>query len=570
MLIENINNLNDRLKVFFPEGAHSKINQILSEMDIATSTCGSFGNMIVKRPLIELVLRLESNDINPNNFLRLIQRHLTWSHLFSDGIRNGVQIDPDLNAVALRTIRKVFLRDIGAGKRSDLKKVLNEAAKWDDFKKNEPKFKDITSTNVIITLSEIIDDSANYIEKYLPGSYEKLMTGKYNEIEASISENNLENEQVRMKMKRKLKISQIFNPLLNQANTFVSIMPILLTMVYGEQVGLSKIRKDCNNIFNEFTMGAELQRITISLKEKVYKDREIEELRINADVIQKIFGKFYQDLNINVLSYLRRLKIQTIIDDRTLIETQKMGLDFTGLNSTFGNKKAPEYFNNIKIEVNRRFSNCIMNYLQIMRNRISEFPISEDIDMVPNLELLNHFIFEIRNMIEQSYLLIPTHIAPLYSGGLFIITKNIEEIILLVSPLKNIPLIKILNNEIEKREFYTQVDSLYRKLVKNYRLFKEFLTLGIKLALADQNIIIEFTKIGGNKSQHFDGYNEIFENSKKRLQRMVTMKILSVENANTFEKKIMIARKTMKTFIFSWSADDIKNILNKADELKDN
>jgi hypothetical protein len=557
------------LKVFFPEGAHSKINQILSEMDIATSTCGSFGNMIVKRPLIELVLRLESNDINPNNFLRLIQRHLVWSNLFSDGIKNGIQIDPDLDAVALRTIRKVFLRDIGAGKRSNLKKVLNEAVKWDDFKKKEPKFRDISTTNIIITLSEIIYDSENFIENILPGSYEKLMTGKYDEINALISESNLENEQIRIDIKRKLEISKILKPLLKQSHTFVSIMPILLTMLYGEQKGLDKIRKDCNNILNEFTMGAELQRIAISLKEKIFKDREIEEIKINTNIIQKIFSKFYKDLNINVLSYLRRMKIQTIIEDSILIESQEMGLDFTRLNSTFGIKRAPEYFNDIKIEINRRFSNSIMNYLQIIKNRIAE-EIAVNIDMVPNLVLLNHFISEIREMIEQSYLLIPTHVAPLYSGGLFIITENIEEINQLVSPLKDLPLVKILNNETKKHEFYTRIDSLYRKLVKNYRFFKEFLTLGIKLALADQNMIIEFTKVGGNKNQHFDGYNELFEMSLKRLKRMVKMKTLSAENANTFEKKIIMARKTMKRFIFEWTAVYIKKTLEQANKLKGN
>jgi hypothetical protein len=536
-------------------------------MDIATSTCGSFGNMIVKRPLIELVLRLESNDINPNNFLRLIQRHRAWSNLFSDGIKNGIQIDPNLDAVALRTIRKAYLRDIGAGKRSTLKTILDDATKWEDFKKKEPGFKDITTTNIIITLSEIISDSENYIENYLPGSYEKLMTGKFNEINALISESNVDNEQVRMNIKRKLEISKILRPLLRQSHTFVSIMPILLTMLYGEQKGLEKIRKDCNNIFNEFTMGAELQRITISLKEKILKGREIEEIKINTNIIQKIFNKYYKDLNINVLSYLRRMNIQTIIEDSILIETQEMGLDFTKLNSTFGNKRAPEYFSDIKIEVNRRFSNSIMNYLQIIKNRIAE-EIAVNIDMVPNLVLLNHFISEIREMIEQSYLLIPTHVAPLYSGGLFIITENIEEINQLVSPLKDISLIKILNNETEKHEFYTRIDSLYRKLVKNYRLFKEFLTLGIKLALADQNMIIEFVKVGGNKSQHFEGYNEIFETSLKRLNRMTKMKTLSIENAITFEKKINMARKTMKRFIFGWTADDIKIILDKSNQLK--
>ncbi len=569
MLIENINNLNDRLKVFFPEGAHSKINQMLSEMDIATSTCGSFGNMIVKRPLIELVLRLESNDINPNNFLRSIQRHLAWSNLFSDGIKNGIQIDPNLDEVALRTIRKAYLREFGAGKQSNLKKVLEVAAQWEDFKTKEPKFKDITTTNIIITLSEIISDSENYIENYLPGSYEKLMTGKFNEINALISESNVDNEQVRMNIKRKLEISKIFRPLLKQSHTFVSIMPILLTMLYGEQKGLNKIRKDCNNILNEFTMGAELQRIAISLKEKIFKDREIEEIKINTNNIQKIFSKFYKDLNINVLSYLRRMKIQTIIDNSILIEAKEMGLDFTGLNSTFGNKRAPEYYNDIKLEVNRRFSNSIMNYLQIMKKRISE-EIAVGIDLVPNLQMLNHFIFEIRNMIEQSYLLIPTHVAPLYSGGLFIINENLEEVNQLVSPLKNKPLIQILNDETEKHEFYTRIDSLYRKLVKNYRLFKEFLTLGIKLALADQNMIIEFAKVGGDKSAHFEGYNEIFETSLKRLKRMVKMKTLSAENAITFEKKIIMARKTMKRFIFEWTAEDIKKTLEQANKLKGN
>ena len=76
MSIENINHLNDRLKVLLPEGDHNAISQILSDLDIAATICDSFGNMIVKRPLIELVLRLESNDINPMYFLRSIQQSI--------------------------------------------------------------------------------------------------------------------------------------------------------------------------------------------------------------------------------------------------------------------------------------------------------------------------------------------------------------------------------------------------------------------------------------------------------------------------------------------------------------
>ena len=57
--------INEKLKKLLPNGTHGNIDEILTKMEESYSLLGSAGDLVVKTPLSALILRLESNDLNP-------------------------------------------------------------------------------------------------------------------------------------------------------------------------------------------------------------------------------------------------------------------------------------------------------------------------------------------------------------------------------------------------------------------------------------------------------------------------------------------------------------------------
>jgi hypothetical protein len=245
-----------------------------------------------------------------------------------------------------------------------------------------------------------------------------------------------------------------------------------------------------------------------------------------------------------------------------LKQAEELGIDFKGLYSIFGVFQPPDYFYDIKLEVHRRFSNAVWKFKRETKMLV---PAEKQPEIEMNLDNLDDFITRIRKNIEQMYFLIPIHVIPMYSGSLMFIIEIIEDINRYISQVKK-PLRQMLDNVDKRNEFYEKIGEFYQNLSRNFERLSDYVSISRCLTRADQGLMLEFIEIG--ISGNTDGYNGIFNNSIKRLEKMVAMKSLDEKNANLFNRNIIIAHIELQKFILNWNPADIKNVLTKALELK--
>jgi hypothetical protein len=587
MTIEDLTEIGDRIKLKVPTGIHPKITEILLQFNTMHSLFNSMGTKLITQPLRTLLASLESNSMNPVLFMKNLQNQLTWCTVISDAVKSGMDIEPYAEDSKLKDLQNIYLQQVSAGKKVTLQEVIRKAenAKQDlinhPAKSSTTKFcKDITASNIICTLSEILDDIEQYIGLIIPNGTELLKTDNFEEIlqfdfspngiwaQKAVSSGmtnpvNLNNfiSDLQSEIKRNIGIYQLFKPLLKEAHTIVSLMPILLTMLYEDKPGLEKIREDCNNILNEFSLGADLERFTISLKEKIGKKRSIEELTVNYEAIKKNFKKIKEALTHNVLSYLRQLKVRTVIDDALFKDAQEIGLDFTGLNTQFGLTEIPRDFHEIKIEMTRRFTSLINDYYAITSKRLTE---ENGVSYFPNLKTIDELMKEVQKTVEHNFPMIPTAINPIFGGGLCLVIEVIDNLIRYFEPLKIKNMNQILGDESGAKQFYDGLAKYYEQFGMSYQKFSEIMMVGLKLAIADQYIAVQFSLHGGDTAQHAAGYADWFQKSLKNVQRLVGMKTLSSEDAELSLNRIEAAESTMHQFLTHWTAEDIGALLKKS------
>ncbi|MCP4761740.1 MAG: hypothetical protein GY870_08160, partial [archaeon] len=383
LVISEIDDFRENVKNKLPQGVHRTIDGIFDQMKHSEEICGPISEILIITPLSEIVSQLNTGEIKPVRAMKNLTQLLPWIKLFSDGIMNGIEIDPSLDEQSIKKMKKAYLLEVGSGKKVTLQSVLKTAAYSDCSFKPEPEidFKDITTSNIIMALSEILANIEMMIEDIIQGSTEKIKAEKYDSVDiASISregkwalqeiqEGRATHSTIpniifikKKEINRALEIYRLFKPILKTAHIVVSSMPIFLTMLYEKPEKCNELLDDCNNIFTEFTCGAQLERLSISLKEKIGKNRSIEEIEINAAAITKNLKKIIDGLNIHILSNLRRMQIKTIISDKTFDEAKEIGIDFTGLACKFGIEHAPDYFDDIKLESTRLFSKETLDY----------------------------------------------------------------------------------------------------------------------------------------------------------------------------------------------------------------
>ena len=554
--------IKERLRKEIPPSKYNRIIQIIRTIERSDSVCGSLSKQIVRTPLMKLVQEIgSSRGFNTSNFTHNLRAHSDWCSLFAAGIREGVEIESFLKEVDLKKLRSVYLREKGSGKKLTLQMLIDSVLKPADQKDVCVNYLDITVPHVIVSLGEITYEMEEKLENIKAKTGGMLKENKYEEL-TQIFE-YIEEEELKSEIYRAIKIHKIFHPLLKFAGIFISITPIFQMLFDTNLPEIDDIQIECKKIIDEFFIGAELERHAISVRLKVKKKWDIEELELGGNNISRIFKKLITALNVHVLSYLRKMRIQTVIDPMILKQTEELGIDFKGLYSIFGVFQPPEYFYDIKLEVNRKFSNAIRKFTRVIERLV---PAEKKSEFELNLNNLDDFMANLRKNIEQMYFLVPIHVVPVYSGSLIFIIENIEEINNYISRA-NQPLKQILDDDNRRKEFYGKIGEFYQNLNRNFERLNDYVKIGRCITRADQGLMLEFIEIG--ISGNTEGYNKIFNNSIKRLEQMVAMKALDEKNANLFNRNIILAHIEMQKFILKRNPADIKIILTKALELKD-
>lgn len=579
MTTEEIADLGDRLKKKLPKGVRPKIDEVLKTFDETTLVLSSeLVDPIARIPLMSLVNRLESKDLKPVQAMKQLIRQQEWCKLFINAVKEGIDVNGKITPDAIGKLESVYRKEKASGRQVKFSHLLDGIEHFNTTEvKSEPDFNDITASNIIITLMNIVNDSKAEILQTLPEAAPFLDAKDYDKIavsEIAIGSDWAE-KQIRMgrakrvnvrsyvlrkrkDVKRAIELLKMFQPLLEEAHILVSLMPVLLTMMYGENGNLDKIREDCNNIFNEFSMGAQLERLTISLNEKIGKNRDLEEIEINRAGIEKNLQKIKDALSYQVISYLRRNQVKTIIEDGLFEDAKQIGIDLTGLRTKFGVERAPEEYNDIKMDIIPEFARIVHRYVKTIGNRVSQ---ELGVDYDPNLHTLDTLISTIKKRIESYYSMIPTHISPIFAGVIRNIIVVMEKIIEFIKPLKSSSLILILNNSSKKAEFYGQLKGLYDELEAKYEIYQDFVDIGIKVATADQKIAITICSNDLSPSDHTVAYSELFQKSISKITSMRGMKTLSKEGAEIFQKKITAAQNDMKAFTARYTWDMFNEIV---------
>lgn len=578
MMNETIRDLISSIVQQMPKNVNSKLNEmaeLFENLDKMLDAQPS--QLIIKLPLVKIQQRLLNKDLNPVQAMKSLVQLEEWIKMIYDGVRQGLKIPSCISEEDLKKLQNLYYQQKGCGKVVKLGELLQMFNSCVSIHEEKTNTHDITSSNVIIVLTDIVKDAEEFILDIFPDIREDLEQGIYSK--CNISDLNINSlwakRQIEQGMFNSITITQaivdykskleqsiqnhkLFKPLLNEAHIIINVFPIIMTMLFEDVNGIEKLRNDCNNILTEFSYGAQLERLTISLKEKIIKKRDISELQINADAIKKEFQKIKDALNHEILSYLRRMKLQTIIDDRLFNDAINIGIDLTGLNSKFGIKKAPQIFNDVKLETGKKFSIQIQEFIRAYEKRVSE---EIENGIAPNLHTLFNLIYEMKKTIERDFQLIPTHIGPVFGGLLQQVNEIIEQISLFFEPLKYNSLILLLNDPQKKNDFYSVLNKYYISLEDSYKIYKEFIEIGIALAGADQNLAIKFSSLRISEQDHNKSYMDLFENSLNTIKQMKAMNTLTEEEATIARSKVEKANKLMQKFVNKYRFEDLQRII---------
>lgn len=580
----DFNEMANRVKKYLPLNVHKKIDELFKNLEECSNRTKNHHEDLIDKPLLEIVNNLEDGSLKPIPMMRKLQTLDQWASAINQCLNNGYDEENFKDPNLIKKIWFSFLSESSAGHKVKMEELVKNASCELDLRE-EPKFRDITSSNLIVELSELVTSVEESFEKEIPNSSVLLKEGKYHEIDFSIftvnsdyanklietgvtTKINLRNFILDKKeeLLRGLELYKIFSPILKEFHVLISLMPVILTMLYEDKDGLEKIREDCNNIFMELSIGADLERITLSLREKLGKKREIEDIRVNAEAIEKLLKKIKDALNFNIFSNLRRLKIQTIIEDELFNNAAEIGLSLTGLNTTFGIREAPKEYKDMILESTRFFSESMVNIKKLIAPRLpEEIGIAEK----PNLTSLNKFLLSNESEIEKYYMMIPSHIGPIYSGSVLFCAETINSLANKLIILKEKVLKQIFINEDHQKAFYSIIKTGIQELEKNFLNFKEYFSFGLKLTNVDQGIALAFSENGDNEQYYKTQYELIFEDSIRNIKRMLAMKTLNQDDANSLMVKITAIKKTIIEFTAKHNLEDIRRILGKGRNFKE-
>ncbi|MHA1339918.1 MAG: hypothetical protein ACTSRZ_07215 [Promethearchaeota archaeon] len=366
--------------------------------------------------------------------------------------------------------------------------------------------------------------------------------------ESAIVSIRKEIEEKKREIKWSLEIYKLLKPLLEESHFIISLIPILMTMLYNEQNNseLDKIRELCDKIFTEFSMGATLERLAFSLKEKFLKNREISEIEIIAKQIKKEFKKIEDALNFQVISQLRRMKLQTIIEDEFFLKAKEYGIDLHGLKSKFGVVKVPVQFKELKLSAFKIFDGKINKIISILKNKIKE-EINPKYN--PNLHDLKNLISEIASRIEDDNINISDHITPLFILRLEKLNKILDDLIKWIEPLKKNTLNYLINKYGNKKPFYDKLKEIYDPIQFNFELYKDTIDFASKIALADQALALKISTMDFTEEEYNNGFKEDFKRDRMRLIEMKNLKSITDFELKNSQIKIRKAEQAVEEFI---------------------
>jgi len=569
----NLDNYKEQLKKYFPEAVHKRIDEFFETFFEIQKIYKDNFHLVLGYFIEELISNLENGSIKSMNTIRKIQNLIDWSKFLIEGASKEIYLDPSISQFQIKKIWLIFMSEISAGKKPNLREILKIIDKPEEQyqKKTDIVFRDITTSNLVVTISEILFQIEELFEKEIKGSSEHLINGEFEKIDLStiqldsdwakrkieLGVRNLVLE-TKKELQRGLELYRLLHPIYKEMHVIISLMPHLLTMIYEEREGIEKIRENCNNIFNEFSIGADFERIACNLKEKVMKKREIEDIEVNVVAIKKFLKKIKDALNFEIFSNLRRLKIKAIIDEDLFNQATKIGLQLDGLTVEYGHVEVPSEFREFIIHSIRNFSDTLYEYKKLIQNRLDE---EINIKIKPNLNELNNFIDQIQLTAERYSVLVPNHIAPIFASILNKFGQIFEVLNNHLQPLKDKLLHQVINSVDKKEQFYSKIKNIYDILAQNLTIFNDFINLGIKLTNTDGRMALEFVKNVLDQEYYNSNYEIIFQNSIKEVKRLLSMNTLSTENASEIIKKINESKETLNNFKKKYNFEQIKSIL---------
>ncbi|MHA1820319.1 MAG: hypothetical protein ACTSU2_15390 [Promethearchaeota archaeon] len=594
----------------FPSKVRGNVENVLDRIEKSFEECKECNSQLIISPLMDIVRRFENGGLNPVRGLRVLEDHLKWVEVMADILKNKLykNYSLELNDQVLMTLKTVYNQELWRGIRITPAGLVEKTYKELNNKENKKgnnvnngegtelneedssngagEINDITESSIVQLVSELIAEVQDRILEVFPDDYPNLMDEKFNVIEKKIK--SLSNDcewaqkqiesgkanrvtirnllyEKKKQLIRDIELFKIFYPIYKKVTTFVELMPVFLLMLSEDVEGVEKIKEKCIGIFNEFSMGAAIDRITLSLKEKLNKSRDVEEIKINANGINKILNNLANALNMDVISSLRQMKIKTIINDDMIQRALDIGINLKGLDQRFGIASAPPSYNEIKIEAHKHFSAIISRIIKILNRRAKEE--KDDLMITPNLRMLHKFILKIRDTIEDNFYIMPIHVAPLYAGLMLYLSKDLEKLLELLIPLEKEVLFKFLGDKEKTIEFYNKINEIFMDIGETYAEFRDIADLVLKLGRTDQKAALELIKQIGNEELHKNGYNSIIKNSKNNLRRLKLMNTLSEEDARKTEKELDELAINLKEFSRKWSAIELKRLVDEASSL---
>ncbi|MHA1341061.1 MAG: hypothetical protein ACTSRZ_11795 [Promethearchaeota archaeon] len=531
--------------------------------------------MVLGNFIEELINKMENGVLKPIRAVRKIQNLVDWANILVEGAEKDIYIDSSVTEDDMNKMWFAFMSERGAGKHVTLREILKIYQKPIE-KRSEVEYRDITTSNLIVGLSEILTDIEDLFEREIKGSSEYLRNNDFDKIDMSMikadsnwARKKIESGQATLitirnlvlelkeELKRGLEIYKLLHPIYKEMYTIISLMPHLLTMLYEDRENISKIRQDCNNIFAELSMGADLERVASNLKEKIIKKRDVEDIRVNVIAIKKLLNKIKDALNFMVFSNLRRLKIKTVIDEQLVKDAEEIGLQLEGLTVKYGHVDVPSEYREYIIHAVRKFSDQLFEYKKIVQIRLAE---EIGIKYKPSLNDLNRLIEEVQQKIERYYLIVPNHIGPLFASALKEITNIINNLNQFLKPLKDNLLKQIIDSETKKAEFYSKIKEYYDLITEKCMIFKDFVDLGLQLTSTDGRMALEFVQNVLNKEYYDSEFENIFQNSIREVKRLLAMNSITLEIANSIIKRIEETKQFLQKFIKKYDFEQFKEL----------
>jgi len=539
---------------------------------------------------MELVKEIQNNNINQIQILKKFKEFEDWVDVFYkdkeklNKINLPIKIDDSFKTKIFQNYKKLK----SAGKIVSIEDIISIEEDLNNSSKNfykkiefpqennnsckiekKEKVHNIEVSNIGCAIRELIDNLESIIfevfdneiyKKYLQvGEYEKFDLNLIN-LQSNWAKNQLNSGKatktsIRDELINKkeeinwaLKVHQTLKPLLDESLFIISLIPILMTMICenSENENFKKLKEDLEKIFSEFSIGPKLERLSFNLKEKFIKRKNIEEFILIRNEIQKELKNIENNINFQIVSNLRRLKMQTIIDDELFNKALNYGIDLSGLRAKFGVVKVPVHFKDLKISAFR----LIIEKLSELKN-ILNIRVKEEINNLfhPNLKDLLSLIENIHYKIEDDNLKISDHIIPIFIIGVQKINQVIDSIFNWINILQKNTLNYFINKIESKEIFYNKLCNYYENLQYNFSVYEDLINFVSLVCNADQSLSLKISTMDFTEDEYTSGFQSYFEKDKLKLVELKNLNLIDDLELNNYMMKLKNAEEVTQKFV---------------------